>query len=230
MLPGSESAGLVSPSIFRAVLTTSKPSHTWQDKTKQRTEKHYRKQHEPSQPEKYWQISRILPLRRRGRSSCSGWVRWRKACSSGPSSVLWGGPPRPENTRETFLVKMSETRLYDEWIQLFVHVPIEGLHTCMSLRPTSLKPFFSKRRTIAPSCFRWTPSGFTATKVRSFTPVQPANSDDRNRNLKKKDPHSDQTTENCPHTHTQTKKAFMHCGRDGRRVASHIYCTYIIKC
>lgn len=67
----------------------------------------------------------------------------------------------------------------------------KGPSTCMSLRPTSLKPFFSKRRTIAPTCFRWTPSGFTATKVRSFTPVQPTNSHGRNRNEKKGEPSTD---------------------------------------
>lgn len=36
-------------------------------------------------------------------------------------------------------------------------------------RPTSLKPFFSKRAMISPTCPRWTPSGLTARKVLSYT-------------------------------------------------------------
>lgn len=79
----------------------------------------------------------------------------------------------------------------------------------MSLRPTSLKPFFSKRRRIAPTCFRWTPSGFTATNVRSFTPVQPSKNDNRNKNVKEKgktqEPSTGQVTEKCPHKHTNQK-------------------------
>lgn len=51
-------------------------------------------------------------------------------------------------------------------------------NTCISLRATSLNPFFSKRHTISPTSLRWTPSGFTAMKVRSFTPVQPRGKDD----------------------------------------------------
>src|SRR5438093_7868367 len=39
--------------------------------------------------------------------------------------------------------------------------------TCMSLRPTILRPRASKRRTISPTRPRWTPSGLTIAKVRS---------------------------------------------------------------
>lgn len=43
--------------------------------------------------------------------------------------------------------------------------------TCTNFSATSLKPFLSKRRTISPTSRRCTPSGFTARKVRSCTPV-----------------------------------------------------------
>lgn len=50
---------------------------------------------------------------------------------------------------------------------------LKSQNTCTSLRPTSLNPLFSKRRRISPTSLRCTPSGLTATKVRSFAPVQP---------------------------------------------------------
>ena len=46
--------------------------------------------------------------------------------------------------------------------------------TSTSFSATSLKPFLSRRRTISPTSRRCTPSGFTARKVRSCTPVYAA--------------------------------------------------------
>lgn len=72
------------------------------------------------------------------------------------------------------------TLLYWPWSKLFRKYESQGRvkkstppNTCMSLTPTSLNPFLSKRRMISPTSLRCTPSGFTAMKVRSFTPVQP---------------------------------------------------------
>ena len=45
--------------------------------------------------------------------------------------------------------------------------------TCSIFMPTSLKPLCSKRCIICPTRRRWTPSGFTATRVRSLTPGIP---------------------------------------------------------
>lgn len=51
--------------------------------------------------------------------------------------------------------------------------PPPGL-TCSSFSPTMCSPFLSKRRMISPTSRRCTPSGLTATKVRSPAPPQAA--------------------------------------------------------
>lgn len=84
-----------------------------------------------------------------------------------PKKLLWG-----------LVYKHTHDRLMDNTVvhgshQNILETQSCSRHTCTSFSPTSLKPFFSKRRTISPTSLRCTPSGFTATKVRSFTPVQP---------------------------------------------------------
>lgn len=160
MVPGRESAGLVSPSIFRAVLTTSWPCHTCTDTIKKTVHKVLsRKQCVANQKFK----RRISPLPQLVLSSCSAPVPQRKAFCSDQSSVSSEAPQAPEtHTRSTkWFFHLADRLVWNRY------------NTCISLRATSLNPFFSKRRRISPSSLRWTPSGFTAMKVRSFTPVQP---------------------------------------------------------
>lgn len=180
MVPGVASAGFVAPMSAREARTTSRPCHTCRrgpgsargQRAALPPASTHHGHHRPGAhvldqapvERALTQLGVVLAQQLLGGLGREG---GRDACSWDPHPPRAGtpSPPAPHPAALPTPGDLSPTPPS--------HSPRLGTPalTSTSFSATSLKPFLSKRRTISPTSRRCTPSGFTARKVRSCTPV-----------------------------------------------------------